>query len=87
MTRQTKTIIGGLLALVIISVILNLVQCSNAGTKGGASASLDSCQVLRDSLSHANKTLKSIDSLLQKAKAGDEQFKKQVKKIINNSNK
>lgn len=87
MTRQTKTIIGGLLALVIISVILNLVQCSNAGTKGGASASLDSCQVLRDSLSHANKTLKSIDSLLQKDKAIDGQFKKQVKKIINNSNK
>lgn len=87
MTRQTKTIIGGLLALVIISVILNLVQCSNAGHKETVSAAIDSSQVLRDSLSHANKTLTSIDSLLQQDKTINSQVKKKVKNIINNSNK
>ena len=87
MTKQAKTIIGGLLALIIISVILNLVQCSSASHKGVVSTSADSCKVLRDSLSHANKTLTSIDSLLQQDKAINSQVKKKVKNIINNSNK
>ncbi len=87
MTRQAKTIIGGLLALIIISVILNFVQCSNAGHKGIPSVSIDSCKVLRDSLSQANKTLTSIDSLLQQDKTTNSQVKKKVKNIINNSNK
>lgn len=87
MTKQAKTIIGGLLALIIISVILNLVQCSSASHKGVVSTSADSCKVLRDSLSHANKTLTSIDSLLKQDKAINSQVKKKVKNIINNSNK
>ena len=87
MTRQTKTIIGGLLALVIISVILNMVQCSSASHKDVVSTGIDSCKVLRDSLNHANKALTSIDSLLLQDKAINNQVKKKVKNIINNSNK
>lgn len=87
MTRQTKTIIGGLLALVIISVILNLVQCSSATHKDVVSTGIDSCKILRDSLNHANKTLTSIDSLLLQDKAINNQVKKKVRNIINNSNK
>lgn len=59
MSKRTKLTIIGLMALIVISVAMNIVQCSNMG-KTDASALADSVKVYKDSVAHKADTIKTL---------------------------
>lgn len=77
MSKQTKFIMMGLVALVIISAALNIVQYSGA-TKNGVAGSADSVAIWKDSLAH------KADTIVRFKKALGE-IEKQVNNISGNN--
>lgn len=76
MAKQTKITILGLVALVIISMALNIVQCSGTANKGIPMAA-DSTKLYKDSLNNKSdsirqlhKAIGAIDSHLQEISRG-----------------
>ena len=59
MSKQTKVTLAGLVALILISVILNIVQCSNSADNSDA-VHADSIAALQDSLKHQNDSIQKL---------------------------
>lgn len=52
MTKQTKLTLAGIVALLVISVVLNIVQCNSSAAPADTSDYTDSLQTLNDSVAH-----------------------------------
>ena len=62
MSKQTKLLIMGLIALIVISVSLNLIQLS--GSSKGESVATDSTTVLKDSIAKQNDSIQALKKSL-----------------------
>ncbi len=84
MSKQTKYIIGCLVALFAISLSLNMIQCSSRGSvcSGSKNTSADSCKMLKDSLQRKEEAMAKIDSLLQKDKKMGKYATDKIKQIM-----
>ena len=59
MSKQTKVILAGLTAMIFISFIFNIVQCSNT-PKADVIASADSTIVLKDSVKRQSDSILNL---------------------------
>lgn len=92
MSKQTKFTIFGLVALVVISMTLNIVQCGEM-KRNTAIAATDSTAVFKDSLSHKTDSIiklkgviKEIDRQLSELKDGNiDAPVDSIRKIITNN--
>ena len=91
MSKQTKLLIMGLIALFVISVSLNLIQLS--GSSKVESVATDSTVVLKDSIARQNDSIqalkKSLADINEQANliSGNNSPVDSIKKIINKNQK
>lgn len=89
MSKQTKITLAGLIALALISIILNIVQCSNSGTSQTMQNN-DSINVYKDSVKNQKQTIQAhkeaftkIENLANEISGNNQAPVDTIKKITN----